>query len=105
MTRGYAVEAYSHVKVASQLLEIVREMEDGEKKFSGLLDELHPNFKQSGRNLIHYLVLRSKEIREALRRHRLLNPDATLRSPRNYGWRMPCSCLDIFPFRTSPISW
>jgi len=65
MTRGYAVEAYSHVKVASQLLEIVREMEDGEKKFSGLLDELHPNFKQSGRNLIHYLVLRSKEIREA----------------------------------------
>lgn len=63
MTKGFEIETSSHEKTSQQLLEMVKEMKEGENKFSGLLDELHPNFKESGRNLIHYLILRSKEIR------------------------------------------
>ena len=65
MSKRYSLDGYTHDKVSKQLVEIVQEMMDGEMKFSGLLNELHTNFKQSGYNLIHYLVLRSNEIRDA----------------------------------------
>ncbi len=64
VSKSIEIEASSREKISTQLFEIVREMQEGEKKFSTLLDELHPNFKESGRNLIHYLILRSKEIRD-----------------------------------------
>lgn len=38
-------------------------MKSAEKKFDSTLDKLHANFKLSGVNLLHYLVLRSNEIR------------------------------------------
>jgi len=65
MKKKYAFEEYTHDKASRQLLAIVHEMMEAEKRFSDLLSELHINFKQSGYNLIHYLLLRSKEIREA----------------------------------------
>ncbi|MBK7653514.1 MAG: pyruvate kinase [Flammeovirgaceae bacterium] len=48
-----------------QLATIVEEMEEVEGQFARQVSQLHDNFKLSGSNLIHYLVLRSKEIREA----------------------------------------
>ena len=65
MTLGYTAEAYNNKKVSQQLVEIVREMQEGEERFSDLLAALHPNFRASGRNLIHYLILRSVEMRAA----------------------------------------
>jgi len=62
---GQSVAAYTREKVSDQLAGIIQEMYAGEKKYSRLLEKLHPNFKQSGRNLMHYLILRSKEMREA----------------------------------------
>ena len=53
------------MKVSKLLVNIVNEMMEGEITYSALLKKLHPNFIQSGHNLIHYLILRSKEIREA----------------------------------------
>lgn len=52
-------------KVSHQLATIVEEMEEVEGQFARQVSQLHDNFKLSGSNLIHYLVLRSKEIREA----------------------------------------
>lgn len=40
-------------------------MREAELRFQPQLSKLHDNFKLSGANLIHYLVLRSQEIREA----------------------------------------
>lgn len=40
-------------------------MQQAEDKFAPALITLHDNFKLSGLNLVHYLVLRSAEIREA----------------------------------------
>lgn len=51
--------------MSHQLSELVEEMQETEKQFAQQLDTLHDNFKLSGSNLIHYLVLRSSEIREA----------------------------------------
>lgn len=65
MPKGYSARGYNRAKVSNLLVRIVKEMVEGENRFSTLLDELHPNFAQSGSNLIHYLILRSKEIREA----------------------------------------
>ena len=58
-------DIYTHETVAEQLVDIGKEMVAAEETYSGLLAALHPNFKRSGANLIHYLILRSKEIREA----------------------------------------
>ena len=52
-------------KVSHQLGDIINEMQLAEQRFSASMAELHDNFKVSGANLIHYLVLRSNEIREA----------------------------------------
>ena len=53
-----------NVSGAAQLLSrIINEMRDAEKKFSPLLGKLNEHFTLSGSNLIHYLVLRSNEIR------------------------------------------
>jgi pyruvate kinase len=51
-------------KVIRQLRRILMEMKQAERNFSSELSSLHEHFKWSGANLIHYLVLRSNEIRE-----------------------------------------
>jgi len=61
----YSLEEVTQEKVSHQLAAIVDEMEEVENQFSRQVSHLHDNFKLSGSNLIHYLVLRSKEIREA----------------------------------------
>jgi pyruvate kinase len=51
------------VKARKKLSGLASDMKKAEKKFSPVLAGLHPHFKLSGSNLIHYLVLRSSEIR------------------------------------------
>lgn len=51
-------------KVIRQLTSIARDMKLAERKLNPLLSALHENFRLSGANLVHYLVLRSNEIRE-----------------------------------------
>jgi len=63
--RKTSLQELTQEKVSHQLTEIVSEMKVAENKFVSQLTELHDNFKLSGANLIHYLVLRSNEIREA----------------------------------------
>lgn len=58
-------DVYTHERVAEQLIDIGKEMINAEHAHARLLSELHPNFRLSGTNLLHYLILRSKEIREA----------------------------------------
>lgn len=58
-------DVYTHETVAEQLVDIGKEMVEAESTHADLLSALHPNFRRSGTNLIHYLILRSKEIREA----------------------------------------
>ena len=50
-------------KAIRQMQILVRDMRQAEKKFAAVLFDLHDHFKLSGTNLIHYLVLRSNEIR------------------------------------------
>ena len=54
----------THAKAAGQINDIVKEMRKAERKFSNILANLHENFEMSGRNLIHYMVLRNHEIRD-----------------------------------------
>lgn len=65
MGRRSSLREYTHEHVSQQLHGIVQKMAESEKRFSNLLAETHPNFKLSCTNLVHYLVLRSNEIREA----------------------------------------
>ena len=51
------------VKAINKLSGLIRDMKLAEVKLAQHLNELHPHFKISGTNLIHYLVLRSNEIR------------------------------------------
>ena len=51
-------------KAIKQLSTLIRDMRLAEKKLAPLLGGLHDHFKISGTNLVHYLVLRSNEIRE-----------------------------------------
>jgi pyruvate kinase len=62
--RKTTLHGLTRAKVASRLATIARDMKQAERKFSPLLAQLHDHFKHSGANLIHYLVLRSHEIRE-----------------------------------------
>jgi pyruvate kinase len=64
-SRLYSLEEVTQEKVSHQLSNIVSEMLSAEKRLAPLLNGLHDNFKLSGSNLVHYLVLRSNEIREA----------------------------------------
>ncbi len=57
-------DVYTHETVAEQLVDIGKEMVGAEERYADLLSTLHSNFRRSGANLIHYLILRSKEIRE-----------------------------------------
>jgi len=50
-------------KAIKKLSTLLKDMKQAEEKFSPALHTLHPHFKLSGVNLIHYLVLRSNEIR------------------------------------------
>jgi pyruvate kinase len=50
-------------KAVKKLSALARDMKQAEEKFAPILHDLHPHFKISGANLIHYLVLRSNEIR------------------------------------------
>jgi pyruvate kinase len=65
VSRKTSLQELTQEKVSHQLTDIVNEMQQTEKKFAAPLAQLHDNFKLSGANLIHYLVLRSNEIREA----------------------------------------
>ena len=64
MARRSTLQEYTHERVSQQLHGIVQKMAQSEKKFTQLLTGIHPNFKLSCTNLVHYLVLRSLEIRE-----------------------------------------
>lgn len=58
------IKGLTRNKVARQLSTLIRQMKDAEHHFAPELDKLHKHFKVSGTNLIHYLVLRTNEIRE-----------------------------------------
>ncbi len=58
-------DVYTNERVAEQLVDIGKEMVDAEQTYAEVLSSLHPNFRRSGTNLLQYLILRSKEIREA----------------------------------------
>ena len=61
--RNKIIEDPYKAKAIKKLSALVRDMKKAEEKFGPILHELHPHFKLSGANLIHYLVLRSNEIR------------------------------------------
>ena len=63
-SRKGAFHQLTKAKVARQLSRILKEMKQAERAFHPVLSSLHDHFKWSGTNLIHYLVLRSNEIRE-----------------------------------------
>jgi len=50
-------------KAIKKLSALVRSMKEAEVKFLPILESLHSHFQLSGANLIHYLVLRSTEVR------------------------------------------
>jgi len=56
---------YTHELVYTQLWDLCQRMESTEQACKGLLSEIHLNYRISATNLIHYLVLRSSEIRQA----------------------------------------
>lgn len=58
-------DVYTNERVAEQLIDMGREMVRAEETYADVLTSLHPNFRRSGTNLLQYLILRSKEIREA----------------------------------------
>lgn len=62
--RKTTLHGLTRPKVSSRLSAIAQDMKEAERKFASSLGELHPHFKHSGVNLIHYLVLRNHEIRE-----------------------------------------
>ncbi len=62
--RQTTLHGLSRPKVAARLHTLLKEMRKAEKNFSTTLAGLHDHYKLSGANLIHYLVLRSSEIRE-----------------------------------------
>jgi pyruvate kinase len=62
-TRKMPVKGLNVSGAVQLLTSIINEMKAAEKKFSPLLEKLHDHFTLSGSNLIHYLVLRSTEIR------------------------------------------
>lgn len=53
----------SHEEAAHALSDLIKSMEQQEMEANRLISEVHPKFQMSARNLLHYLVLRSKEIR------------------------------------------
>lgn len=57
-------DVHTNETVAEQLIDIGKEMIEAEDLYGDMLSTLHPNFRRSGTNLLHYLILRSKEIRE-----------------------------------------
>ncbi|MBC5775546.1 hypothetical protein H8S95_15820 [Pontibacter sp. KCTC 32443] len=48
----------------AQLSDLQKEALALEKKFSGVIRKVHPKFKKSAKNLLHYLSLRQHDIRE-----------------------------------------
>jgi pyruvate kinase len=55
-------QAYSG-KAVKKLSALIQHMRMAEQNFASTLEQLHPHFRLSGANLLHYLVLRSHEIR------------------------------------------
>jgi len=51
-------------KLFSQLESICTRAERLEKQFASELDEVHPKFSESARNLVHYMALRHVDIRD-----------------------------------------
>ena len=63
-SRKKSFQQLTKAKVTRQLSHILKEMKVAERNFKTELSSLHDHFKWSGANLIHYLVLRTNEIRE-----------------------------------------
>jgi len=51
-------------KLASELEQLNLAMDDAERQFASYLESVHPSQRSNARNLLHYLVLRSRDIRE-----------------------------------------
>ncbi|MFM8911868.1 MAG: pyruvate kinase [Flammeovirgaceae bacterium] len=62
--KTYSLQAYDYQKAYDQLDLLMLQMVDVEKNYQHYLRGAHPNFQPSAVNLLHYLVLRSYEIRE-----------------------------------------
>ena len=62
--RQTTLHGLTRSKVAARLSALLKDMRAAEKKFSPALSVLHEHYRLSGTNLLHYLVLRSSEIRE-----------------------------------------
>ncbi|MBS1554931.1 MAG: pyruvate kinase [Bacteroidetes bacterium] len=62
--KSYSLQAYDYQKVHEQLDLLTQQMVAAEKTYHRHVKEAHPNFQISAVNLLHYLVLRSTEIRE-----------------------------------------
>ncbi len=63
--KAFSLQSYDFQKVYDQLDDLVQLMITTERKQEDLLKQIHPNFRLSATNLLHYLVLRSAEVREA----------------------------------------
>jgi pyruvate kinase len=59
-----SLQEYDFENAYKQLDELVQKMLTVEKAHQAWLDHVHPNFQLSATNLLHYLVMRSTEIRE-----------------------------------------
>ncbi|HBK88254.1 MAG TPA: pyruvate kinase [Cyclobacteriaceae bacterium] len=64
MARRSALRELTPDRVSQQLQSIIQKMLLTEKKYASVLADIHPHFKTSGINLLHYLVLRSTELRD-----------------------------------------
>jgi pyruvate kinase len=60
-----SIQEYDFEKVYDLLDELAREMLRVENAYQPVLEQVHHNFQLSATNLLHYLVMRSSEIREA----------------------------------------
>jgi pyruvate kinase len=63
--RTVSLPEYDFEKVYDQLDELAQEMLRVERTYRTTIEQVHPNFQASATNLLHYLVMRSAEIREA----------------------------------------
>lgn len=65
ISNKHIIHGLTRENVSRQLAAIIKDMKQTELRFGADLAALHENFTLSGSNLIHYLVLRNHEIREA----------------------------------------
>lgn len=63
--KAFSLQAYDYEQAYQQLDALVQQMIATERKYHPTVQEVHRNFQPSATNLLHYLTLRSSEIREA----------------------------------------